>query len=281
MAAARTHRMAVRDARMHFLARRAAAMTHPIVALDGSLFAVDRDRFSRTADAYEGWCLLAAHTGSFRVSIEGADDGRCEFGDVVIVPPHAVLHREMLTPSSFFWARFHTGLDLPAGRSRVADGARLAADLHRLRAAHLPADGRRHALGLDLVTTHLVADIILLLPAERGEAAGREDELVERAVAHLRRHFAAPDLSLARLARHLHLSPAQLTRRFRAARAVTPIAFLRSVRLQHAQRMLIETDDTLQVIAERTGYRSAYYLSRVFRAHIGQPPSEYRHRHQV
>ncbi|PZF84831.1 hypothetical protein C1I92_07130 [Jiangella anatolica] len=256
-------------------------MTHPAVTLDGSLFAVGRERFSRAADAYEGWCLLTAQTGSFRFSIEGAGDGRCEFGDVVIAPPHAVLRRELLTPSSFFWARFHTGLDLPAGRTPVADVARLAADLRRLRAAHLPAERGPHALDAGLVTTHLVSDIVLLVLSERADAAGSDDPLIERAVAHLRRHFADPDLSLRRLAQHLHLSPAQLTRRFRAARATTPVAFLRTVRLQHAQRLLVETDDTLQAIAERSGYRSAYYLSRVFSAHLGQSPSQYRRRHRV
>jgi AraC-like DNA-binding protein len=46
--------------------------------------------------------------------------------------------------------------------------------------------------------------------------------------------------------------------------------------LQKARELLTGTDFTLQTIAERCGYRSAFYLSRVFKATTGQSPSEYR-----
>jgi AraC-like DNA-binding protein len=40
--------------------------------------------------------------------------------------------------------------------------------------------------------------------------------------------------------------------------------------------LLTATDATLQAIAEQSGYRSAFYLSRVFTNHTGQSPSAYR-----
>ncbi|MEV4539036.1 helix-turn-helix transcriptional regulator [Asanoa sp. NPDC049518] len=99
---------------------------------------------------------------------------------------------------------------------------------------------------------------------------------MRQATAYILDHFARPDLSLRRLAALLGISPAQLSRRFRAVRGVTPVAYLRGVRLQKARELLAETDDTLQAIAERCGYRSAFYLSRVFSDRTGQSPSRYR-----
>ncbi|MER6001415.1 helix-turn-helix transcriptional regulator [Nonomuraea angiospora] len=88
--------------------------------------------------------------------------------------------------------------------------------------------------------------------------------------------FTSPDLSLGDLARTLAVSSSLLSRRFRDVRGVTPGQYLRGVRLQKARELLTGTDFTLQTIAERCGYRSAFYLSRVFKAATGQSPSEYR-----
>jgi transcriptional regulator GlxA family with amidase domain len=131
------------------------------------------------------------------------------------------------------------------------------------------ADG--HA---ELVAAHVVTDLVLMaLHADR-EVPG--DELVLQATAYLHDHFAAPDLSLGDLADLLGISPAQLTRRFKAVHGVTPVHFLRRIRLRTARALLAETDYTLQTIAEECGYRSAFYLSRVFSNHTGQSPSQYR-----
>ncbi|MEU8143210.1 helix-turn-helix transcriptional regulator [Nonomuraea sp. NPDC048901] len=74
----------------------------------------------------------------------------------------------------------------------------------------------------------------------------------------------------------LGVSPSLLSRRFRDVRGVTSIQYLRGVRLQKARELLSGTDFTLQNIVEQCGYRSAFYLSRVFKASTGQSPSEYR-----
>ncbi|MEO3779814.1 AraC family transcriptional regulator [Micromonospora sp. B11E3] len=189
----------------------------------------------------------------------------------------------MQTPTSFFHARFSTELEPPIGRTRVPDVDRFRADLAMLEAAEAHPD---------LLAAHVVTDLILMmLRAHRG-APG--DELVRQATALILDHFTSPDLSLGELAAALGISPTQLSRwpsgrrrtcrprrRFRAVRGVTPVAYLRGVRLRKARELLTETDATLQAIAERCGYRSAFYFSRVFSNHTGQSPSQYRHDSRV
>ncbi|NUT02358.1 MAG: helix-turn-helix transcriptional regulator [Hamadaea sp.] len=243
-----------------------------MVTLDGYLLAGPREQFGRAVDVYDGWCLLLPRTGSFAFEVSGGKQpggqvvaqGVAQSYDIVVCPPGGSLRRRMLSPTSFFHARFRTQLEPPIGRTRVLDLDRLRADLAMLEAA------RAHA---DLIATHVVADLILMT-LNRPEAA--EDDLVRQATAYILGHFERPDLSLNRLASELGISPAQLSRRFRAVRGVTPVAYLRSVRLQKARELLAETDDTLQTIAERCGYRSAFYLSRVFSDRTGQAPSRYR-----
>lgn len=241
-----------------------------MLTLDGYLLAPPRDQFSVSLDRYDEWCLLLPRTGSFTFEVSGRPRGVARFGDVVVCPPGGTLWRRMQTPTSFFHARFSTELEPPIGHTRLLDVDRLRADLVMLETTEAHPS---------LVVAHVVTDLILMMLRARRDAPG--DELVRRATAFILNHFTSPDLSLGDLAAAFGISPAQLSRRFRAVRSVTPVAYLRSVRLQKARELLIETDDTLQAIAERCGYRSAFYFSRVFSNHTGQSPSQYRRNRRV
>lgn len=240
-----------------------------MLGLDGYLLAPRRPQFSLSFDTYDKWCLLLPRSGSFDFEV-GDAHGTARFGDIVACPPGGTLWRRMRTPTAFFHARFTTDLEPPIGCTHIRDLARLRSDLALLENAESHTD---------LVVAHVVTDLIMMMLRSRREAP--EDQLVRRATTFVLDNFTSPDLSLGDLAAALGISAAQLSRRFRAARGVTPVAYLRNVRLQKARELLTETDDTLQAIAEQSGYRSAFYLSRVFSAHTGQSPSEYRRTSRV
>ncbi|MET8157776.1 helix-turn-helix transcriptional regulator [Sphaerisporangium sp. NPDC005289] len=195
--------------------------------------------------------------------------GEARFGDVVISPPGSTLRRRMRVPTSFFFARFRTALEPPVGCSRLRDVDRLRATLSLLE------EGPQN-LDADMVTAHVVNDVLIAVHRERPRDGTREDALVRAAIAFILDDFASPELSLGALAKTLGVSPSRLSRRFRDAQGVTPIQYLRGVRLRKARELLTGTDHTLEHIAEQCGYRSAFYLSRVFKATTGQPPSAYR-----
>ena len=79
----------------------------------------------------------------------------------------------------------------------------------------------------------------------------------------------------------LGLGPVQFTRRFRASYGQTPIEFLTDLRLGNAQKMLIETDWTLDKIARECGWASGFYLSKVFAQKVGSSPGRFRKLHRV
>jgi AraC-like DNA-binding protein len=232
--------------------------------LDGYLLAPPRPQFALPFDTYDTWCLLLPATGAFDYEV-GDAHGTAKFGDVVVCPPGGILHRRMRIRTSFFHARFTTELELPTGRTRVRDLDRLRGNLTLLENATMA------------IATHVVTDLVLML----SRTATPQDPLVYSALTYLNEHYAAPNLSLTELAAVLGISPSQLSRRFRSVRGTTPVAYLRDLRLQKARELLTETDQTLQVVAEHTGYRSAFYLSRVFSAQTGQSPSAYRRTSRV
>ncbi|QEG22464.1 DNA-binding transcriptional regulator [Mariniblastus fucicola] len=67
-----------------------------------------------------------------------------------------------------------------------------------------------------------------------------------------------------------------LERRFKSSMDITPHEFIVETRLSHAERLLRETNLTLDKVAHRCGIEYAEYLNALFRKHRGMTPGEYR-----
>jgi AraC-like DNA-binding protein len=132
-----------------------------------------------------------------------------------------------------------------------------------------------HAL-LDVLFTRLLRHMV----AERAAAGAGwshavRDPQVRAAVAALHADCARP-WTLEALARTVGLSRSALAERFRGAMGVTPLAYLRTVRLQRAMRLLAEADDTLERVAAAVGYGDAFGFSKAFKRGVGVSPGEFR-----
>lgn len=70
-----------------------------------------------------------------------------------------------------------------------------------------------------------------------------------------------------------------LERRFRKALDRTPLQEIHRCRIEHAMRLLAETDETLTNVALQSGFRDVKQLHTLFRRQTGVPPSRYRRLH--
>lgn len=82
--------------------------------------------------------------------------------------------------------------------------------------------------------------------------------------------------SLGELADLCSLSRFQLIRLMRRTYDCSPMAMVTRLRLQLAEERLIDSDDTLDVIAAAVGYSSGFALSKAFRRHTGMSPQRFR-----
>ncbi len=80
-------------------------------------------------------------------------------------------------------------------------------------------------------------------------------------------------------ARIAGLAPAVFHRRFTAAFACTPRAWLEGRRLDHARSLLREPGATVQAVAATCGYANPFHFSRVMRRRLGLSPSQARVQH--
>ncbi|MGW4535836.1 cupin domain-containing protein [Nocardia sp. NPDC004340] len=101
------------------------------------------------------------------------------------------------------------------------------------------------------------------------------DPLVGKAL-RLMQHNPAQPWTVASLAAEVGVSRAALARRFTELVGEPPMAFLTDWRLALAADLLHESDATLEAIARRVGYGSAFALSTAFKRHYGISPRDHR-----
>ncbi|UKS29570.1 helix-turn-helix domain-containing protein [Paenibacillus sp. HWE-109] len=88
--------------------------------------------------------------------------------------------------------------------------------------------------------------------------------------------YANPNMSLEYLSSTFNINSKYVSKLFKEETGQKFVDFLIDIRLQAAQRLLKETQATIQEIAEKVGYTSAISFSRVFKKVIGSSPSEFR-----
>ncbi len=104
------------------------------------------------------------------------------------------------------------------------------------------------------------------------------DEVILRAQEWLHEHYDRREVRLEALARRLGMSPRNFIRRFKEATGRTPLAYLQSLRIATAKRLLENGRGTIQEASAAVGYDDPMFFRSLFRRHTGLSPTEYRQR---
>ena len=119
----------------------------------------------------------------------------------------------------------------------------------------------------------LPEDSLLL---ETAEAINREPELILQVRALIEQHLGDGEYGVEQLAQDLCMERTGLYKKLTALTHTTPVAFIRSIRLHHAAVLLQEGKQSVNEIAELTGFSSPSYFTKCFKKEFGVLPSEYR-----
>jgi len=243
-----------------------------------------RHAYPRHSHDYYVICLIDSGRQSF------LHEGRQYFtppGGVILINPGAVHTGQAADPRGFGMRCLYptvaqmqaavfglTGRrqDLPAFTSVRVDDSWAYSHLSALHAAlSRGADALERESRFAWTLAQLM-DRYGALPG-RPPTPGREREAVRHARCFIDERF-AEGVSLAEIAAHVALSPFHLLRAFRAEIGLPPHAYLDSVRIRHAERLIAAGRPLAEVSAE-TGFSSQSHLTRSFKRLIGVTPGQY------
>lgn len=105
----------------------------------------------------------------------------------------------------------------------------------------------------------------------------KDQQLIERATAIIERHLDDPEFSVAVFSREMGMARTNLFSKLKAITGSTPNEFISTIRLKAAAAMLAENPElNISDIADRTGFSSAHYFSKCFKAQFKLSPLSYR-----
>lgn len=107
-----------------------------------------------------------------------------------------------------------------------------------------------------------------------------EDERIARAL-HFIRQKASEGVGVDEVAREVALSRSALERRMKASVGRSPGDELIRIRFGLVEKLLSQTDLTLDAIADRAGFKHPQYMAEAFRKRFGITPGEYRKRNRI
>ena len=136
-----------------------------------------------------------------------------------------------------------------------------------------PAPAAREALlrAMEILGRYIV---------ERGLLDERERDLAELVLIYLDRNFHRK-LTLSELGLHFHCSTVTLTESFRRAFSTTIVEYLTGKRLEAAEGLLRNSPFSVETVAEKCGFSSTAYFSKVFKRRHGISPRFWREQHRA
>lgn len=97
---------------------------------------------------------------------------------------------------------------------------------------------------------------------------GKKVDLVSQAMRYLQENY-GDRVTLDELAELLDCSVSYLSRKFKQTVGKSPIDYMIALRIDKAKELLLNTDATLQEIAESVGFSDDSYFNRMFKKHVG------------
>ena len=104
------------------------------------------------------------------------------------------------------------------------------------------------------------------------------DATTARILKYVTEHIDTPDLKIDNIADAMGMSRSVLYTKIKQQLGMTPIDFVRHVRIMRACELLKDTDESLSSVAFAVGFSDAKYFSKVFKRETGIVPTEYRER---
>ena len=111
--------------------------------------------------------------------------------------------------------------------------------------------------------------------SDTSEPEKQEERTIAGITRYLQEHL-SEEMSLSVLAEEFHLNPQYISQLFRNEIGVNFLAYLTSIRMEKARKLLLSTSLSVTEVADQSGYGDYRVFTKVFKKSEGVTPSQYR-----
>ena len=102
-----------------------------------------------------------------------------------------------------------------------------------------------------------------------------DEQFLNSAIECIETHLSESDFDIPQMAMELNMSTSTLTRKFKVITGLTPLGFIRNIKLKHACTMLKDKSVNISEVAYATGFSVPKYFTKCFKDEFGITPTEY------
>lgn len=128
----------------------------------------------------------------------------------------------------------------------------------------------------DRLYKNIIENILIrlrIIAEDKGGIPTKINPKVQRVVDYILKYY-DQEITLARIASHVNLSPSRLSALFKEQFGIGIVKWRDHIRMQKAKELLKSNDVLVSEVAELVGYTDALYFSRRFKQHFGFAPSD-------
>ncbi|WP_066901940.1 helix-turn-helix transcriptional regulator [Mycolicibacterium houstonense] len=254
---------------------------------------------SYDADPLNKICLCRVHSGRIEENFIGEPQDVFGPGDVTLLSPPELPYSGRVCRAGYDLTMFDaellgrvatTGPGERTGPVRLTGhrpispqaGYQLKVAIEYVRSLVQGDNGPVPALVASTAASMLAATVISTMPTNAGLEPGPTDRsdakppLLRRAIAYIEAN-ADRDIALVDIAEAIYVTPRALQYMFRRHLDVSPMGYLRRVRLDHARQQLLNADPattTVQAVAARWGFAHTGRFAAAYRHAFGEYPSD-------
>lgn len=131
---------------------------------------------------------------------------------------------------------------------------------------------------VEALTYQMFYDLVTEYPTKQPHLNTKAANQLKLASYYLKENYHKASCNIEDLCHHLNISRSYLYTLFKNKMNISPQKYLTQIRMDDASQLLRDTEEPVQVIAHRVGYKDEFTFSKAFKRSSGFSPKVYRQR---
>ena len=108
-----------------------------------------------------------------------------------------------------------------------------------------------------------------------------DEEFLNMAIACVEKHLQEPEFNMVQMAEELNLSRSTLSRKIKVLTGLTPLDFVRNIKMKYACKLLKNKSANISDVAYTLGFSTPKYFTKTFKEVFGMTPTEFQEKDET